>query len=64
MTMPDNATLQEQPNISLKNLGGKSCITHHIPPIFSCTNRFSASFRELTDSLNGTKAYIKRRGRN
>ncbi|KAM3185311.1 hypothetical protein ACTXT7_006614 [Hymenolepis weldensis] len=56
-------TLQEQPKISLKNLVGKSCITHYILPIFSCTNRFS-SFQELTESFNGTKAYFKRRGRN
>ncbi|KAM3183729.1 hypothetical protein ACTXT7_009786 [Hymenolepis weldensis] len=53
MTMPDNATLQEQPKISLKNLAGKLCITHHILPIFSCTNRFS-SFQELIGSFNGT----------
>ncbi|KAM3188298.1 hypothetical protein ACTXT7_000521 [Hymenolepis weldensis] len=62
MTMPDNAKLQEQPKISLKNLVGKSCITHHILPIFSCTNRFSTSFQELIESFNGTKVYFKRRG--
>ncbi|KAM3186372.1 hypothetical protein ACTXT7_004483 [Hymenolepis weldensis] len=61
--MADNATLQEQPKISLKNLGGKLCITHHILPIFSCTDRFS-SFQELTESLNGTKTYFKRRDGN
>ncbi|KAM3184077.1 hypothetical protein ACTXT7_009105 [Hymenolepis weldensis] len=54
----------EQPKISLKNLAGKSCITHHILPIFSCTNRFSTSFQELTESCGGTKAYFKRRGGN
>ncbi|KAM3180331.1 hypothetical protein ACTXT7_016487 [Hymenolepis weldensis] len=66
MTMPDNArphTSQEQPKISLKNLAGKSCITHHILPIFSSTYRFS-SFQELTEPVNGTEAYFKRRGRN
>ncbi|KAM3172235.1 hypothetical protein ACTXT7_014970 [Hymenolepis weldensis] len=50
-------TLQKQPKISLRNLAEKSCITHHILLIFSCTNRFS-SFQELT------KANFKRRGRN
>ncbi|KAM3175027.1 hypothetical protein ACTXT7_009359 [Hymenolepis weldensis] len=53
----------KQPQVSLKNLAGKSSITHHILPIFSGTNRFS-SFQELTESLNGTKAYFKRRGVN
>ncbi|KAM3174742.1 hypothetical protein ACTXT7_009921 [Hymenolepis weldensis] len=62
MTMPDT-TLQEQPKSSLKNLAGNSCITHHILPIFSCTNRLS-SFQEFTESFNGTKAYFKWRGRN
>ncbi|KAM3179703.1 hypothetical protein ACTXT7_000144 [Hymenolepis weldensis] len=62
MTMP-HPTLQEQPKISLKNLAGKSCITHHILPIFSCTNRFS-SFQKLTESFYGTKIYFKRRGGN
>ncbi|KAM3171132.1 hypothetical protein ACTXT7_017231 [Hymenolepis weldensis] len=57
-------TLQEQPKISLKKMAGKSCITHHILTIFSCTNRFSTSFQELTESFNGTKAYLKGRGRN
>ncbi|KAM3186506.1 hypothetical protein ACTXT7_004185 [Hymenolepis weldensis] len=60
--MPD-PTLQEQPKISLKNLAGKSCIIHHIRPIFSCTNRFSC-FQEPIESFNETKAYFKRRGRN
>ncbi|KAM3188290.1 hypothetical protein ACTXT7_000606 [Hymenolepis weldensis] len=60
--MPD-PTLQEQPKISLKNLAVKSCITHHILPIFSCTNQF-LSFQELTESFNKTKACFKRRGRN
>ncbi|KAM3184263.1 hypothetical protein ACTXT7_008702 [Hymenolepis weldensis] len=41
----------------------KSCITHHILPIFSCTNRFSF-FQELRESFNGTNAYFKRRGGN
>ncbi|KAM3171156.1 hypothetical protein ACTXT7_017188, partial [Hymenolepis weldensis] len=59
MTMPD-PTLQEQPKISLKKMAGKSCITHHILPIFSSTNRF-LSFQELTESLNGTRAHFKRR---
>ncbi|KAM3178555.1 hypothetical protein ACTXT7_002318 [Hymenolepis weldensis] len=54
MTMPD-PTLQKQPNISLKNLAGKSCITHHILPIFSCTNRFSTSFRSLQNHLMGQR---------
>ncbi|KAM3179244.1 hypothetical protein ACTXT7_001000 [Hymenolepis weldensis] len=56
-------TLQEHPKISLKNLAGKSCITHHILPIFSCTNRISTSFQELTESFDRTKAYFKRRVR-
>ncbi|KAM3173205.1 hypothetical protein ACTXT7_012973 [Hymenolepis weldensis] len=60
--MPD-PTLQEQSKISLKNLAGKSSITHHILPIFSCTNRF-LSFQELTESFNGKKTYIKSRGGN
>ncbi|KAM3178618.1 hypothetical protein ACTXT7_002174 [Hymenolepis weldensis] len=62
MTMTD-PTLQEQPKISLKNLARKSYITYHIPPTFSCINRFS-SFQELTEPFNGTTAYFKRRGRN
>ncbi|KAM3175878.1 hypothetical protein ACTXT7_007635 [Hymenolepis weldensis] len=61
MTMPD-PTLQTQSKISLKNLAGKSCITHHILPTFSSTNRF-LSFQELTESFNGKKAYFKGRGR-
>ncbi|KAM3179858.1 hypothetical protein ACTXT7_017451 [Hymenolepis weldensis] len=60
--MPD-PTLQEQRKISMKNLAGKSCTTHHILPIFSCTNLFS-SFQELTESFNRTKAYFKGRGGN
>ncbi|KAM3180985.1 hypothetical protein ACTXT7_015234 [Hymenolepis weldensis] len=60
--MPD-PTLHEQSKVSLKNLAGKSCITHHILPIFSCTNPFS-SFQKLTDLFNGTRAYFKRRGGN
>ncbi|KAM3173006.1 hypothetical protein ACTXT7_013386 [Hymenolepis weldensis] len=60
MTIPD-PTLQEQPKILLKNLAGKSCISHHILPIFSSTNQFSTSFQEPTESLNGTKAYFKKR---
>ncbi|KAM3178288.1 hypothetical protein ACTXT7_002872 [Hymenolepis weldensis] len=64
MTMPDNATLQEQPKISLKKMAGKSCITHHTLPIFSCTNRISTAFQEFTESFNGRKAYFKRRGQN
>ncbi|KAM3180827.1 hypothetical protein ACTXT7_015549 [Hymenolepis weldensis] len=61
MAMPD-PKLQEQPKISLKNLAEKSYITHHISR--SCTNRFSTSFQELSESFNGTKADFKRRGRN
>ncbi|KAM3175017.1 hypothetical protein ACTXT7_009349 [Hymenolepis weldensis] len=55
--MPD-PSLQKQPQVSLKNLAGKSCITHHILPIFSYTNRLS-SFQEFTESFDGTKAYFK-----
>ncbi|KAM3180597.1 hypothetical protein ACTXT7_015973, partial [Hymenolepis weldensis] len=50
--------------MSLKNVSGKSCISHYIHPIFSRTNRFSTSFQELTEAFDGRKAYFKRRGRN
>ncbi|KAM3184279.1 hypothetical protein ACTXT7_008659 [Hymenolepis weldensis] len=56
--MPD-PTLQEQPKILLKNLAGKSCITHHILPIFSCINRFS-SFQEFTERNRASRKTLYR----